>query len=76
MRTEWKEISVHVEGKNLTILELVTHNEEGMNIIGILTFCLSFSYAMKRIGRQGRIIHKFFMAVNLAVQEMIEFVIK
>ena len=48
----------------------------GLNVLGLLSFCLAFALAVNRGGEQAQIVHEFFVAVNSAVGMMIEWIIQ
>ena len=62
--------------KNETILEYFPEgtNGGGINVLGLVMFCLIFGAVLGKMGDQGKILVQFFEALNEASIKMINLV--
>ena len=49
--------------------------KSGINVLGLITFCLTFGVIIGRMGEDGKILVKFFCAFNEAVMKIVHIVI-
>ena len=47
----------------------------GINVLGLITFCLAFGVIIGRMKEEGAILVKFFCAFNEAVMQIVSLVI-
>lgn len=50
-------------------------SRSGVNVLGLIVFCLTFGVIIGRMGEEGRILVNFFVAANEAVMKMVYIII-
>ncbi|XP_076869659.1 excitatory amino acid transporter 3-like isoform X1 [Brachyhypopomus gauderio] len=55
--------------------KLVGSYKNGMNILGILTFCILLGLALGRMGKRGKRFVEFFSAVNEAIMRIVKIIL-
>ncbi|CAK8685606.1 unnamed protein product [Clavelina lepadiformis] len=69
------ELTTVVE-QNVTVdYQLVGSYKLGINVLGLITFCLTFGAIIGRMKEEGEILVKFFSAFNEAVMKIVKIVI-
>ncbi|KAL7077407.1 hypothetical protein ACQ4LE_003249 [Meloidogyne hapla] len=48
--------------------------KDGMNILGIIVFCISFGIVISQLGERGRIMVEFFGVLDLAIMKLVSLI--
>ncbi|XP_071782182.2 excitatory amino acid transporter 3-like [Centroberyx gerrardi] len=75
-KTERKEFEVEVDenSPNGTEVTLVGEDVAGVNILGLIIFCLIFGVVIGKMGERGKILVDFFTALNGATKILVQIV--
>ena len=60
--------------KEFDYWQVLPSERTGLNVLGLVMFCLTFGYVISSMGESGRILVNFFEAVNEASIRMISIV--
>lgn len=47
---------------------------DGMNILGLIVFCVAFGLVIGKMGEKGRILLEFFDALNEATMKLVQII--
>lgn len=66
----------HVPSQNLTRVDysLVGGYADGINVLGLIVFCVAFGLVIGKMGERGRILLEFFDALNEATMRLVQII--
>eukprot|EP00062_Callorhinchus_milii_P007901 gi/632950031/ref/XP_007890496.1/ PREDICTED: neutral amino acid transporter A [Callorhinchus milii] len=74
-QTEYRYMQETASGGNTTLVKVPVGTEvEGMNILGLILFAITFGVALRKLGPEGEQLIKFFSAFNEATMILVSWI--
>jgi len=54
--------------------KIVGSYSDGINVLGIIVFCVTFGLVIGKMGERGRILLEFFDALNEATMQLVQII--